>query len=108
MSNPGQPDPPSPGGSKARPISDELRPYVNRDDAPLVDAAAERLREGRAVPRPAFRSELKARLVDLDRSASTGWRPKRLKATVAAYGASGLVLMVIAAAGVAGTGPLGF
>ncbi len=91
-----------------RPISDELRPYVNRADAEMIDATADDLQEARAVPRPAFRAELKARLVDLGEKGSFGWRPRNLKTAIGAYAVCGLALLIVAAVGVAGSGPLGY
>lgn len=65
---------------------------------------AERLRDERPVPRAAFRGALRRRLVDqID---GGGARPRRVRALVAAYAASGICLLLIAAAGVAGAGPL--
>lgn len=93
---------------RTRPVSDELRPYVNRADAEMIDETADELQRARAVPRPAFRAELKARLVDLDRKGSLGWRPRNLKVTVGAYAVCGIALLIVAAIGVAGSGPLGY
>jgi hypothetical protein len=89
-----------PGG-----VSDELRPYVDRSEAESIDQVAARLERERPRPRPAFRSELRARL---DRRASERpvWRPRRLRVLVGAYLGSGLLLMGIAAIGLAGVGPL--
>jgi len=101
-----EPEDPRPA-RRARPVSDELRPYVTRADAAAIDETADRLREARAVPSPAFRAELKSRLVELDGRGTFGWRPKNLKATVAAYALSGSALLAVAAIGVAGSGPLG-
>ncbi len=89
-----------------RPVSEELRPYVTRSDAEMIDATADELQQARAVPRPAFRAELKAQLIELDQRGSFGWRPRNLKATVGAYAVCGIALLIIAAVGVAGTGPL--
>ena len=100
-----RPDPPE-GPGRTRPVSDELRPYVSRSEAETIDATADELREARAVPSPAFRAELKARLVELDRRGSFAWRPRNLKTTVGAFAVGGVALLVLAAVGVAGTGPL--
>ena len=101
-------DPPerSPAARGGRPVSEELRPYVTRSDAEMIDATADELQGARAVPRPAFRAELRARLAELDQKGSFGWRPRNLKATVGGFAVSGIALMVVAAIGVAGSGPL--
>jgi hypothetical protein len=83
-------------------ISHELRPYVDRGEADVIDRIGDRLQAERPVPRAAFRAVLRKRLA----SAPASWRPRRLRLTVAAYLASGLVLLVVAALGLAGTGPL--
>ncbi len=91
-----------------RPVSDELRPYVDDDEIGPIDETAALIREGRAIPRPEFRSELRAGLAGLERSGSFERRPRRLKATIAACAGSGIALLAVAGLGVAGTGPLGF
>lgn len=60
-----------------------------------------RLETERPVPRAAFRGELRQRLV----TTSTRAKPGRARLLVAAYGGSGLMLLVVAAIGVAGAGP---
>lgn len=60
-----------------------------------------RLEAERPVPHAGFRGELRRRLV----TASTAARPRRIRMLVAAYGGSGLMLLVVAAIGVAGAGP---
>jgi hypothetical protein len=85
-------------------ISHELRPYVDRGEADAIDRIGKRLTGERPVPTASFRAELKRRLA----SAPTEWRPRRLRLTVAAYFASGLLLLAIAALGLMGSGPLGY
>ena len=63
-----------------------------------------RLRDERPLPRPAFRGELRRHLMKLGQS-GVG-RPKRLRFLILTYASSGAALLVIAAAGVAGAGPL--
>jgi hypothetical protein len=94
--------PSRPGG-----ISDELRPYVDRDEAAGIDRLGERLLTERPFPRAAFRAELRARLRERA-SARPAWRPRHLRRLVAAYVGSGLLLLVIAAIGLAGAGPLAY
>ena len=63
-----------------------------------------RLLEQRALPSAGFRSRLRTDLLaSLNRR---GVAPKRLRLLVAAYGGSGLVLLMVAALGLAGAGPL--
>jgi IS5 family transposase len=87
-------------------MSDELRPYVDRSEAEAIDRIAERLLAERPAPRAAFRAALNARLLELAGSRGTAWRPRRLRALVAAYAGSGVALLAIAAIGLAGVGPL--
>lgn len=89
-----------PGG-----ISDELRPYVDRGEADAVDRLGERLVTERPVPRPAFRAELRARL-SRRTPEQPAWQPRRLRGLVTAYVGSGLLLLGVAAIGLAGAGPL--
>jgi hypothetical protein len=62
----------------------------------------ERLRAQRPVPAPAFRGELRRRLM------TRGERPAPggIRLLIAAYGGAGAVLLAVAAIGVAGAGPL--
>ena len=91
-----------PGG-----ISDELRPYVDRSQAEAIDEVGRRLESERPVPRAGFRAELRAHLAEHGRRPAT-WRPRRLGLAIAGYAGSGLVLLVVAAVGLAGAGPLGY
>jgi hypothetical protein len=88
-----------PGG-----ISRELRPYVDRGEAEPIDRIGQRLQNERPVPGAGFRATLGARLA----LAPTSWRPRRLRLTVAAYLASGLLLLALAALGLADAGPLAY
>lgn len=87
--------------------SDELRDYLDREDADAVDALATRLEAERPTPRAGFRAELRARLLH-QAPGQTGWRPRRLRLLVASYVGSGLTLLLVAAVGLAGAGPLGY
>lgn len=61
-----------------------------------------RLERARPVPRAAFRGELRRRLL----AGPAAARPRGLRLLIAGYVTSGALLLVIAAIGVAGTGPL--
>jgi hypothetical protein len=69
------------------------------------DWVADRLVSERPVPRAAFRAALRRRL--LERSGGAGApAPRRLRILVTAYAGSGALLLMVAAASVAGLGPL--
>jgi hypothetical protein len=85
-------------------ISDELSDHVSADEREALDRIARRLESERPVPRAGFRSELHSQLV----SAEGSWRPARLRLAVAAYSGSGVLLLGIAAIGLAGAGPLAY
>ena len=89
-------------------IFDELRPHADEPERQELNELADRLIADRPVPRPGFRAELKAHLHELERTRRPEWRPQRLRLMIGAYAGSGLVLLVVAALGVAGTGPLGY
>ena len=72
------------------------------DDNDRLEQLESRLRAERPVPAPGFRGELRRHLLgQAERPA-----PGRLRILIAAYGGSGALLLVVAAAGVAGAGPL--
>lgn len=90
-------------------ISHELRPYVDDGEAEALDRLAARLFEtDPAPPSAAFRSSLKAHLVELEsrRIGDVRRRPRRLRVAVASYVGSGLGLLGIAALAAVGSGPL--
>ena len=60
------------------------------------------LESSRPVPRAAFRGELRRHLLARQGHAP----PARLRYLIGAYAGSGTLLLVVAAAGLAGTGPL--
>jgi hypothetical protein len=62
-----------------------------------------RLERARPVPHPAFRGELRRSL--LAREEDTA-RPPALRRLIAGYAASGALLLLVGAAGLAGLGPL--
>lgn len=65
---------------------------------------AERLEGDRPVPTPAFRGELRRRLLFAPAAQP---RPTRLRLLIAGYGGAGGLLLLAGAASVAGIGPLG-
>ena len=71
-------------------------------DSPDSAEIERRLERERPVPRAAFRGELRRRLSADDRGPS----PSRLRIWIGAYALSGVLLLSVAAAGVAGAGPL--
>jgi hypothetical protein len=75
-------------------------PDPNYMDDPELE---ERLRTERPLPAPAFRGDLRRRLVRMGRT-GVG-RPRHLRVLIASYGLSGAALLVIGAAGLAGAGP---
>ena len=62
-----------------------------------------RLRSERPAPRAAFRGDLRRRLLAMG-GEGVG-RPSRLRLLIAAYGATGALLLLIAVAGALGSGP---
>jgi hypothetical protein len=86
-------------------IADELRPYVDSSEAESLDAVARHLTDERPPPRAGFRSELHARLIELDARQHAS-RPKSLRAAVAAYMVPGAACLGLAALGLTGAGPL--
>jgi hypothetical protein len=65
---------------------------------------AERLEDERPLPSAAFRGDLRRRLLAAETSHR---RPARLRLLIAGYASAGCALLLIAAASVAGMGPLG-
>lgn len=82
-------------------LRDDLDPNV--DDA-LV-ALGERLLADRPRPAPAFRGELGRRLTRLERGGRK-LAPERIRSIIAGYALSGAALLVLAALGAAGIGPV--
>jgi hypothetical protein len=78
-----------------------MRSDHDRIEDPELGAFADRLEHERPVPSPGFRAGLLDRLL-ADETAS---RPRRIWALVTAYGAAGVLLMAVAAVGLAGVGP---
>jgi hypothetical protein len=71
---------------------------------PELEPIADRLRAERPVPRAGFRADLRSRLL-----AARARRPaphRRIRMLIVVYAGSGAALLVIAALGAAGAGPL--
>ena len=78
---------------------DDFDPGIPADELEQLEQLASRLVADRPVPRPAFRGDLRRRVV---RTPHT----QRVRLRVAAYLASGVALLAIAALGVNNVGPL--
>jgi hypothetical protein len=78
---------------------DDFEPGLPADERESLERLASRLVGDRPVPRPAFRGELRRRIV---RAPQT----RRLRLRVLAYLVSGAALLAIAALGVNDVGPL--
>jgi hypothetical protein len=64
-------------------------------------AIVARLEAERPIPRPAFRGELRRRLL----SAPPTTAPRRMRLLITGYSAAGLSLLTVAAVGLVGAGP---
>ena len=84
-------------------IRHELRDVPAEEREHLV-RLGERLIGSRPAPRAAFRGELRQQL-RLGVGRSSPPRPERLRILIASYAGSGLLLLAVAAAGLAGLGP---
>jgi hypothetical protein len=82
---------------------DELDPEIPDAERKSLARVAALLASDRPVPSAGFRGRLRRDLVA--GAPKPFWRPRRLKLTIGAYAASGLVLLLLAAIGVAGAGP---
>jgi hypothetical protein len=89
-------------------FSEELRPYVDRSEADEINRTGERLLDAKPVPRTEFRTELHAQLSSGLRQRPVARQPRRLGQLVAAYAGSGFLLLLVAALGLAGAGPLAY
>ena len=85
---------------------DYIDPSVPEASRAELQETARFLEDSRPVPSPAFRGALRR---GLTRRQGSFTRSAQIHARrmVVAYGGSGLVLLVVAAAGLAGVGPLG-
>jgi hypothetical protein len=78
-------------------LESDLEPSERRE----LGAFAAQLTEQRPVPRPGWRSAVRARLLGTSGEASR----RRIRGLVFGYAASGALLLVVAAVGLAGVGP---
>ena len=81
-------------------LEQDLEAHVQGKERQELLALAARLNQGRPVPRPGLRSAIRSSLL----VAATRSRP-RLAALIWGYAASGMLLLVVATAGVLGVGP---
>jgi ferric-dicitrate binding protein FerR (iron transport regulator) len=79
---------------------DYLDPALSPEERAELSETARLLEEHRPVPRPAFRGQLARRLRTRSR------RPSSVRRLIAAYAGSGFALLLVAAIGLAGVGPL--
>jgi hypothetical protein len=68
---------------------------------PETDGIAARLEAERPIPHPAFRGELRRRLL----TTAPATAPSRIRLLITGYSTAGLALLTIAAVGLAGLGP---
>jgi hypothetical protein len=83
---------------------DFLDPAVDVEERFALLATAARLETGRPLPAPGFRGGLRRRLLH-ERSRRPQLARGRARLLVLAYGGSGVVLLGVAAVGLAGVGP---
>jgi hypothetical protein len=88
----------------AKDVRRDLEPGMDPAEAAALVELGERLHAARPVPSAAFRGDLRRRL--LGRAGRPGSVPGRLRLWIAANGAAGGILLAVAAASVAGLGPL--
>lgn len=86
-----------------------LDPDLGPHEREALVRTAERLERNRPYPSPAFRGELRRSLLadrtPRARARATG--PASVRRLIAIYAGSGAALLLVAAVGVAGAGPLG-
>jgi hypothetical protein len=84
-------------------IRRDLPPDLAPDEAERMLELALQLEAGRPLPAPGFRGELRRRLAGTE--AKGVMAPRRVRSLALSYALSGLLLLAVAAAGVAGGGP---
>jgi hypothetical protein len=84
-------------------IRRDLPPDLEPAEAERMLELALQLEAARPLPAPGFRGELRRRLVAAQAGGATA--PRRVRAFALSYALSGLLLLAVAAVGVAGTGP---
>jgi hypothetical protein len=82
----------------------DLGPDEAPGEAEALLALADRLEQERPIPSSGFRGELRRAL--LARVGSRPVRSQRVGSLIGAYACSGVVLLAVAALGLAGVGPL--
>lgn len=82
----------------------DLGPDVAPGEPEALLELADRLERDRPIPSSTFRGDLRRSL--LTRAGAQPARPQRLGALISAYAGSGVVLLAVAALGIAGVGPL--
>jgi hypothetical protein len=82
----------------------EIRDDLDPGTEDRLVRLAERLRDGRPVPSPAFRGDLRRHLLS---RAPEMTAPARLRTLIAGYAGAGTLLMLLGALSAAGLGPLG-
>jgi hypothetical protein len=81
----------------------DLPPDLDPAEAERMVEMGRQLSEARPLPAPGFRGELRRRLAGAQAAGAVA--PRRVRALAASYALSGLLLLAVAAAGVAGSGP---
>jgi hypothetical protein len=89
--------------SENRRIENDLDPSLSAGERQVLGELGRHLLANRPVPRASFRGELR-RLLAADAEPRV-MRPARLRLLVALHAGSGFLLLAVAAAGRAGTGP---
>jgi len=84
-------------------IRRDLSPELEPGEAERMVAVGMRLADARPLPEPNFRGELRRRLAGAQAGGAVA--PRRVRALAASYALSGLLLLAVAVAGVAGGGP---
>jgi hypothetical protein len=91
-------------------MTEPISPHGHNDPFDAIDVSEERtvarLRAERPVPAPTFRGDLRRRLVSTPRT-RTAFGGFSVRVLAASYLGAGLILLAVAAAGLAGAGPFG-
>ena len=84
----------------------DLDPGLPPDEADSLSRLANELAQGRPLPRPGFRVDLRRRLLALGQTQEHTPPPIRWRVRASCYCASGMFLLALSVAGVLGAGPL--
>ncbi len=87
----------------SRRIRDDLPPDLGPAELERITAIAERLEQERPLPAPGFRGELGRLLAGAEAEGAVA--PRRIRSLAFSSALSGLLLLAVAAVGVAGSGP---